>query len=178
LISAALALAVCCVARDHYDNIQRDAPRAKLVAPFSYPKLHGIKSTPERVHAVEALCNYLLPRLARGQELLVYDDCPMLYYLLDTRPAYGLAWAVRYSQSMETLALLDAEFRARPLPQYAIRTLVDVSQVDWSRSAPTRYDHYPINETVLANYDLEKTIFPFEIWRLRAPLPHTAPPIR
>jgi hypothetical protein len=173
VIPALLSVAVLCVALSHYDHIQRDARPHELLASFELPKLKRIKSTPARVETIETLYAYLKPRLARGQELLVYDDCPMLYYILDARPAYGLAWAVRYTQSEATLARLDVEFRSRPLPLYAVRTLVDVSQVDWARAPRTRYENYPINETVLANYEVEKTIFPFEIWKLRSP---TQPP--
>jgi hypothetical protein len=168
LLPVTLSIAVGCVARDHYDHIQRDAPRPLLCANFELPKLRHIKSTTERVRIIDELHRYLQPKIARGQPLLVYDDCPMLYYLLDARPAYGLAWAVRYTQNTETLRLLDAELRAKPLPEYAIRLLVDPSAADWSRARPINYDHYPLNETVVANYQLEKTIFPFEIWRRRA----------
>ena len=161
-----LLLAVASLAANHYVQIQRDAPPGALTAGFDLPKLRGIKSTEERVRVIQELSAYLQPRLTRGESLVVYDDAPMLYYILDARPAYGLTWAVRYNQSPATLQFLDRELEARPLPRYVIRTLVDVSNPAWSTAPRTNYDHYPLNETVTANYRLEHTIFPFEIWRL------------
>lgn len=165
LAVAALGLAVLCVGREHYRFIQRDAIPAELVAEFQVPKFRHLRSTPERVAAVDALHAYLQPKLSRGEPLLAYDDCPMLYYLFDAKPAYGLTWAVRYTQSAATLRQLNEEFQARPLPRYAIRTLVDLSNPIWGIARRTRYDSYPLNATVMERYELEHTVFPFEIWR-------------
>jgi hypothetical protein len=167
LLAAALPIAVMCVAWHHYQSIQRDAAPRALVAEFQLPKLRHIKSTEERVRTIEELHDYLQPRLKLGQPLLVYDDCPMLYFLLDARPAYGLTWAVRYTQTPAMLRRLNEEFLANSLPEYAIRTLVDVSHPRWSDAPRTSYAAYPLNETVTTRYELEHTIFPFEIWRLR-----------
>lgn len=176
LVAGVLALAVVCVARDHYRFIQRDAPPAELTARFHEPKLRRILSTPERVRAIDGLCDWLRPRLVRGAPLLAFDDCPMLYYLLDARPTYGLTWAIRYNQTPATLARLDAELRAVPLPRYAIRALVDLSPADWAAAPRANFDHYPLNETVTTHYDLVHTVFPFEVWRLRpAPAEKTSP---
>ena len=65
------------------------------------------------------------------------------------------------------LRRLNQEFESRPLPRYAIRTLVDPSDAVWSTAKRINYDNYPLNQTVMANYELEQTIFPFEIWRLK-----------
>ena len=167
LVTASLMLAVAGTAWEHYQNIYRDAGPAKLPALFHLAKFAHIRSTEERVRAVEALYDNLHPRLARGEPLLAFDDCPMLYYLFDAMPAYGLTWATRYTQSPAALQQLDRELRARPLPRYAIRTLVDLSNPVWSTAPRTSYDNYPLNDTVLAHYELEQTIFPFEIWRLK-----------
>ena len=48
---------------------------------------------------------------------------------------------------------------------------MDVSDVPWSTSPRLSYDNYPLNETLLANYELERTIFPFEVWRLKSIAP-------
>lgn len=164
-----LALAVACVAREHYRFIYRDATPGELTATFRTPKLRHLRSTPERAQAVDELYDYLHPKLTRGEPLLAFDDCPMLYVLFDARPAYGLTWATRYTQTPASLARLDAELRSRPLPRYAIRTVVGVWNPAWAPSPPIRYDHYPLNETVTTHYELERTIFPFEIWRLKSP---------
>ncbi|MEO6006382.1 MAG: hypothetical protein ABIZ04_24145 [Opitutus sp.] len=167
-LAAVLATGLVYVAREHHHAIYRDSPPAELQATFEAPKLRRIRSTSERVTAVNALFAHLSPRLSRGEPLVVYDDCPMLYYLFDAAPAYGLAWAVRYSQSAATLRQLNDELNAHPLPKYAIRTLVDVSYPIWAAAPRTSYANYPLNETVMARYELERTIFPFEVWKLRA----------
>ena len=167
LMTAALVIALACVIQAHYQQICRDLGPPDLQTSFRIPKLRPIRSTEERVRAVEDLYAHLHPKLARGEPLLVFDDCPMLYYIFDAMPAYGLAWASRFAQSPAGLAQLNRELNSKPLPRYAIRTLVDVSIPIWSIAERTNYDNYPLNETVMANYELERTIFPFEIWRLK-----------
>jgi len=167
LMLALLAMAVACLARDHYRKIYRDASPPNLSAQFQLPKLRHIRSTPERVQIVEALYEYMHPKIARGEPLLVYDGCPMLYYLFDASPAYGLTWAVGNGTSPSILQLLNRELNAKPLPRYAIRALVKLKEPFWSKAPLTNYDDYPLNETVTTNYSLERTIFPFEIWRLK-----------
>lgn len=170
LTTAMLVLAVACVARDHYRTIYRDAPTDELQAEFRTPKLRHIHSTPERVQAVDALYDYLHPNIQRGEPLLVYDNCPMLYYLFDAKPAYGQTFVSRITQSPRSLEQLDREFRAKTLPRYAIRLIVNVSEPIWSTAARFNYDNYPLNGTVMAEYELDRTIFPFEIWRLKSSL--------
>ncbi|MDB6169792.1 MAG: hypothetical protein JWM88_2656 [Verrucomicrobia bacterium] len=164
---AALALLTAGVAWDHFRTIYRDGPPPQLTAAFRAPKLARIRTTPQREQSVDALYDYLHPKLARGEPLLVYDDCPLLYFLFDAKPAYGLAWAARYTQGAAALAELDREFRSAPLPRYAIRLVVDPSDVDWEKAPRADYGDYPLNATVTARYQLERTIFPFEIWRLK-----------
>ena len=167
LMMGSLFLACAGAAAEHYRNIYRDVIPVGLNTHFHVPKLNHIKSTEERVHAIDALYDYLKPKLTRGEPLVVYDNCPMLYYLLDAKPGYGLTWATRFAHGLASLQQLDLEFRAKPLPRYAIRALVNVSYPVWSSAPKISYDDYPLNETVMANYELERTIFPFEIWRLK-----------
>jgi hypothetical protein len=166
-----LPLAVICVATAHYHSVQRDAQPSQLTASFSVPKLRHIRSTLERTQAIDALYAHLHPKIARGEPLLVFDDAPMLYYLFDAMPAYGLAWANQRYQRLAALEQLNHELRSGPLPLYAIRVLVDLSNTAWSDAPRVMYEHYPLNETVLEQYELEKTIFPFEIWRRKSELP-------
>jgi hypothetical protein len=153
--------------RYDYYGVRRDSEVAKLTVAFKIPSLRGTKSTPDRVDAIEALYGYLKPQMAKGQSLLAFDDCPMLYFILEARPTYGLVWAVRYTMPAATLKELDREFTTQPLPVYAIRTMIDVSANDWKTAPATNYDNYPLNHSLLANYKLERTIFPFEVWKLR-----------
>lgn len=168
ILAVVLAFTVACVAREHDRFIYRDRPAVDLTATFHTPKLRHLHSTPERAAAVDALYDYLHPRLARGESLVAFDDCPLLYFILEAKPAYGLTWAVRYTQSPANLALHDRELRAAPLPRYAVRTLVDLSNPVWSIAPRTRYGAYPLNDTVTTRYELEQTIFPFEVWRLKS----------
>jgi len=168
LITGVLGLVLVSSVRDHQRDIYRDDNPAGLTAKFEIPRLRDIRSTPERVRSLNELHRHLGPQLAPGETLLAFDDCPMLYFIFNTRPAYGLAWAVRYGQQPATLDRLNRELLSRPLPRFAIRTLVDVSYVDWSNARPTRYDNYPLNETLLRYYELDRTIHPFEVWRLKS----------
>lgn len=176
LASGVLALAVVCVAVDHHRFIWRDADIAELSARSHIPKLRSIRSTPERMQALDAVYDYLQPKLAPGEPLLAYDNCPMFYFLLDARPAYGLAWATRFGLSDDIVQLLNRELNARPLPRYAIRALVDPSYAVWQTAPRADFSNYPLNATVLAHYTLDRTFFPFEIWRLNAPGPAAAAP--
>jgi hypothetical protein len=151
----------------YYQSVYRDATPPQLTAVFSIPKLQHVKSTPERVRGVEELYYYMKPRIRYGEPLLVYDDCPLLYYLLDAKPAYALTWAHHDGIPPAVLQALAAEFASQTLPRYAIRTVVDVSKNDWPHAARMHYEHYPLNDAVMANYVLEKIIFPFEIWKLK-----------
>jgi hypothetical protein len=167
ITTAALVLAVACVACEHYRFIYRDSPSAHLVATFRVPKFRHIRSTFERTQVIDALYDHLHPKIARGESFLAFDDVPMLYYLFDARPTYGLTWATRWTLNQASIQELDREFKAQPLPNYAIRALVDVAHTVWSTAPRTNYDNYPLNETLLANYERERTIFPFEVWRLK-----------
>lgn len=166
-VMVALTFLVGWVARNHYVAIFRDAPPRELTASFDLPKLRHIKSTPERVQALNSLHAYMRPRIATGESLLVYDDGPLLYYLFDAKPVYGLTWAIRYGQSREVLEQLSRELQAGPLPNYAIRLLVDPSYTSWEDAPRVNYGDYPLDAFVLSNYVLERTIHPFEIWRRR-----------
>jgi hypothetical protein len=166
-----LALVVACVAFNHYHDVCRDRPPSELTARFKTQKLRHILSTPKRVQAIDQLCAYLGPKLSRGEALLAYDQLPMLYYLLDAKPAYAMTWAARFNpENHEVLAQFDREFRAQPLPRYAIRTMVNVAFSNWEEAQYVSYENYPINQTVEENYVLEKTFFPFEIFRLKTDL--------
>ncbi len=171
LLKAFLPIMLACVvywaASENYRYVYRDDRIEALTTEFRIPKLRHIRSTAERVRVLEELYGYLNGRISFGEPLLAFDSIPMLYFILDARPAYGLAWAVRYGQSPVVLAKLNAELMAKPLPTYAIRNLIDVAPGVWSTAPKISYENYPLNETVMANYVLEKTVYPFEIWRLK-----------
>jgi hypothetical protein len=164
----ALGAAALCAGYFYYHRVYRDAVPNELTAEFKSAKLRRVRSTPERVLAVDELVAYLKPKLSYGEPLIAYDGCPMLYFLLDAHPAYGLAWARKYRISKAALVQLDSELEAKPLPRYAVRAMVDLSEARWAGAPRETFDDYPLNGTILKNYVLEKTIFPFEIWRLKS----------
>jgi len=168
LAGAALLVSSYVAFRYNYYGVRRDSEVEKLTVDFKIPPLRGIRSTPDRVDSIEALYGYLKPQMAKSESLLAYDNCPMLYFILEAKPTYGLVWAVRYTKSVETLQELDLEFKSKPLPRFAIRTMIDVSANDWKTAPATSYDNYPLNKSILANYELVKTIYPFEVWRLKS----------
>jgi hypothetical protein len=153
----------------HFHRINRDQGPEQLVATFQTPKLYPIRSSPERVKAVDALCAYLGPRLSYGEPLLAYDHFPMLYFLLNAKPAYPMTWAANSDQrNFAVSKQMDEEFRAQGLPRYAVRTLINVSSDNWLRTPlAVNYRDYPLNQTVEKHYVLEKVIYPFEILRRR-----------
>jgi hypothetical protein len=168
LAGAALLVSSSVAFRYDYYGVRRDAEVAKLTADFKIPPLLGIKSTPDRVDSIESLYAYLKPQMEKSEPLLAFDYCPMLYFIFEAKPAYGLAWAQRFVMSDTTLRELNREFVSKPLPVYAIRTMIDLSAIDWKTAPATNYGNYPLNNSVLANYELEKTIFPFEVWKLKS----------
>jgi hypothetical protein len=157
-----MALAVV-AARYNYYGVRRDAPVQKLTAEFHVPALRGIRSSPERVQAVEAVYAYMSPRLAADRRLLVYDDCPMLYFVLNADQVYGLGWAMNEYLSPATHELLVREF-TRNLPVYVIRTQAKIKTEDWSGAPREPYSaDYLLDHTVNSLYDVEHVIYPFEI---------------
>jgi hypothetical protein len=159
------ATATCLMARTSFWEIYRDGPPAAMTAEFTVGKLRGIRSTGERVESVEQLYAYLKPQLYRGEPLLVFDDAPLLYFVLDAKPAYGLARAIRYNISRETQVELNDELLAKPLPRYAIRTMINLDG-PFAGDRKMNYDGYPLNGTLLKYYRLQRVIFPFEVWKL------------
>lgn len=172
LLVTGLVVATGYAASYNYYGVRRDAPVLELTAAFGIPPLRGIRSSPARQEAIEALYDYLNHRLGDDRRLLVFDHAPMVYFILQARPAYGLAWAMREGVAARTHEQLVVELRSRPFPRYAVRTLVDLSEADWRTAQPLNYDDsYLLNATVEKHYQVEHTIHPFEILVLRQSSP-------
>ncbi len=177
--SSRLALAVGSVllaaltyqaARYNFVGVRRDAAVPQLTATFSIPPLAGVRSTPARVRPIEELYAYLKPKLASDNRLLAFDDCPMIYFILGAKPAYGLCWAARYSISPSTHEALVRDFLHAPLPEYAVRMIVDSSEADWTHAAKVDYGgDYLLGRAVAERYEVERVIFPFEVLRRKRP---------
>jgi len=155
-----------------YHNIYRDLDVDKLTAQFKHPKLKGIYSTPEKVATLEDLLDYLDERVKPRDYFLAYNYIPMLYFLTQSRPPYGAAWARDDWPLPVRQRLLNKMIQHDRIPEYCVRMLTwPVSS--WKRVMP--YDERgPLDLFVNSNYYLEHIIYPFEIWhrgkgpRLRA----------
>jgi hypothetical protein len=168
IVSLALAIATLVAGAYNLHGVRRDEEVPKLTATFQIPPLHGIRSAPDRVKAVELLYNYLEPLIAHDRRLLIFDDAPMLYFIFNAKPTYGLAWAIRDGIAPEARKKLAQEFLAKPLPKYAIRTLVKLKFPDWKSAEAQFYDDsYPLNLAVSRLYQLDRIIYPFEVFVLR-----------
>jgi hypothetical protein len=143
-------------------SVYRESDPARQTVLFTHPKVAGISSTPEKVHATEALLSYLSSRVRPGDFLLAYHEIPGIYFLTSTRPAYAAAWARDVLRLEYRESLLRKMVDAGRLPEYSVRMLV---ADDWKTPLP--YDpKSPLDLFVKQHYRLERTIYPFEIWRL------------
>ncbi len=140
-----------------------------LTKPFHHPKLKGIYSTPDSVKIIENLLHYLEKRLKRNDYLLAYNHLPLLYYLTDTRPAYGAAWAVDEWPAVLRKRLVKEMIDNDRIPEYCIRMLT-LPYVNLFNIGLYYDEDSPLDNYVITHYYLEKIIYPFEIWR-RGPGP-------
>ena len=143
-------------------NIYRDLDVDRLTAPFEHPKLKGIHSTPEKAATLEELLDYLDERVKPRDYFLAYNYIPMLYFLTQSRPAYGAAWARDDWPLPVRQRLLNKMIEHKRIPEYCVRMLAWPVN-SWKRVMP--YDERsPLDLFVNSNYYMEHIIYPFEIW--------------
>ncbi len=150
--------------------IYADGPLPTLTATFEHPRLSGVRSTPERVQAVEGLLAFLSARVRRGDALMEYGGAPILYYLTGARPAGPIAWIS--PRTPEGIRSHAAAYIAREqgVARYAVRTLRE-AQV-WK----FRPDD-PLNALIVNNYKKIARFGEFEVWeRVSAPRTLRGPP--
>lgn len=147
----------------YYRYIYRDSEIDKLTAKFTHTKLKGIYSQPKKVRAIEELLDYLKNRVKPGDYLLTYNDLGILNYLTDTRPSYSLSYVTDWWLPVPIREkLLKRMVDEERVPEYVIKLLV-VPENDWQTLQV--YKNSLIDNFVKSHYYLEKTIYPFEIWR-------------
>jgi hypothetical protein len=101
----------------------------------------------------------------------------MVYFILDSMPAYEMSWARDDTITIQARRRLVADMLSRPLPKYALRALVDVSEADWHEARKETYDSaYPLNQLVEERYRYSCTIFPFEVFELKNTVEPARPP--
>ena len=149
----------------HSQYTYREEEVDKLTARFTYPKLAGIYSTPEKVKALEGLLRYLKGKVKPHDYFLAYNYIPMLYFLTHTRPAYGAAWAMEQWPVSIRKRLVRDMIDEKRIPDYCIRMMA-YPGVRWNTS--NRITAYskddPLHAFVMSHYYLEKIMYPFEIW--------------
>jgi hypothetical protein len=160
------AMAVGCgnyvALRDYFFG---DGLREELTVEFSNPRLRHIRSTPERVKAVDGVMAHLSGKLRRGDFLVAYDYIPLFYYLTGTRPGVNAAWLPRRSGPRVRKSSLRYMIDNGRVPAYCIRALRR-----WG-VGPLRYSKDPSRDPVSAfveeNYELDAVFPPFEVWKLK-----------
>lgn len=153
--------------RYNYFGVRRDSPVGELQYTFEAPALRGIRSTKGRVAAIDALYAFMKDHAAGERDLVAFNDCPMIYFILGFKPAYGMCWARNDTMSLKTQRWLADDMLSRPLPRFALRTLVDLSDPDWQTAHKEDYrPGYPLNEAIEKHYVQRSTIYPFEVFEL------------
>jgi hypothetical protein len=74
-------------------NVFRDDPnRLHLNTAFHQPSLKYIYSTPERAKVIDELLEQMDKYVTKGDDVLIVDSLPLIYYLTETTPALGNPW--------------------------------------------------------------------------------------
>ena len=119
--------------KPYYDPGNRSQKTAAILSPMA----QGIYTIQQRAEIVNpmltALSNYVKP----GDELLVYDSSPLVYYLTQTRPFAGISWpCVFYGQSYVD-KFKAAETQAPKLPVVVMQYYVSSNK--WTEVNPNYY---------------------------------------
>lgn len=156
--------------RHKMQNVYHDQPCRKLSARFSRPRLKGIYTLPHKVESIEALLNYMDGKVKRGDLLLCYNDCPLLYFLTQTRPAVNCTWTSGLFSREVKKGHIEYMVKNKRIPKYCIRLLEQWpfgnkqsgggGMISYSENPEID----PLHSFIIKNYRLEKTIHPFEIW--------------
>lgn len=144
----------------------------KMTSQFTYPKLKGIYSVPEKVKPLEDLLNYLDDRVKPGDYFLAYNDLPLLYYLTNTKSIYPSVWSFEAWWPLEYRKKLFEKMLGRgKVAKYAVHMVTNPGY-GWGTPV-AEGKSFEMEEPgvcilckyVEDNYVLEKFIFPFQIWR-------------
>ena len=143
-----------------YAYVYRDAPRRELTVAFRTPKLRGITSTERNVRQIDALVNAVGQYTGPGEDIFVFPDFPVLYFLTDRQNPTPIAWYIQleYGGPMTTRALEALKSR---LPKVIF--VQDVFELDYSRQgAMIDYEmiprYRPFIEFVSSAYDMDHRV--------------------
>jgi hypothetical protein len=120
LNTAVLPLAALLGVSLQFTNLFRDdAARTRLVAPFAFPGLQSIRSTPGRVQALDAALFEVARRTRDNETVLVVGEIPVFHYLTRTRPFFGEPW-IELERLATSRQLVNTAIRQRRFPSIVV----------------------------------------------------------
>jgi len=151
----------------YFDLLYGERKPYNLTYPFTNSKLAGIYSTPEKVIPLEKLLHYLKDKVKPGDNLLAYNDMPLLYYLTDTIPTYNTVWSIdNYWPYSLKKKLTEKMIKSGKTSEYVVRLVASPDALEYMPIAPNVFDYrMPLDEYVKKHFYLEAVIFPYEIWK-------------
>ena len=113
-------------------QIYRDNPdRFQLVIPFRCPSLAGIHSTSTRTKVIDEAYFYAARELRPGEPLLTGVMCPLMGFILNTRPWPGEStWAIAFEKDDMRKQLRATLLNDRP-PRMVLIQKGDTIRDDW-----------------------------------------------
>ena len=114
-----------------FTNVYRDDQnRFNLNTEFSDTALLGVYSTNERVEVVDELIVEIRKYSDKGDNVLIVNDIPMLYYLTETKPALGNSWV--FMMSIEKIKVKQSRLeRQGDLPKLFVYSKINTENRNW-----------------------------------------------
>jgi len=97
-----------------YDFVARDAGRSQLDTEFATPKLAGVYSTERNVNQVDGLVAAVEKYTEPGDDILVFPDFPLLYYLTGRKNPTRVGWYALREFNLEMLDESIAALQSHP----------------------------------------------------------------
>jgi|CXWL01.1.fsa_nt_gi hypothetical protein len=126
-------------------NDSRD--RASMQYGIAHPLLIGTYTTKERAKVVGGLLDVMKQLVKPGDELLAYNQIPMLHFLTETHPYLDNSWLELYSPKKLDSLLLEKEMRPTKLP-IIVRAKGNTSSASW-----------PVNIQFLNKQEARRQVF-------------------
>ena len=117
-----------------FHNVYRDDPnRFNLNKEFSYKYLNNVYSTEERVRVLDELLFQVDAHTEKNDEVLIENDIPMIYYLTETKPAYGNPCL--FYESLEEIRKKHYQMiNEHRYPKLFVFAKINTEDPDWPKS--------------------------------------------
>ena len=140
-IAAALIAAWTIVGSVAYvsDHVYFDAPRSRLTATFTTPKLAGITSNPANVARIDSLVAMINRYSRPGDPILAMPDFGCIYYLTDRTNPTRQDWFLDSDPRFLPPSEIDAVIRDLQRDPPKVVLLETYSEFDWSREVRPDY---------------------------------------